>query len=633
MLDNIREGAKKPWAKYFIFAIVISFVFAGGFSVTSLMGDPNAAAIVNGESVTRNEFQREYASVKASQADFYKANVKTEEDEKNFQENVLQQLITETVTKQSINDLGLRLSNDSLRKVIQSESNYQVDGKYSAALAEQTMARAGMTREAFKKYYQSRETRNQINAGLFQTDFVLDNEAKSSYELMSQKRTGRAIKINTEDFKKDIEISEEEIKQYYADNQEAFRLEEKVSVEYIELSAEKLKAIQQPTDEQIALYYQDNIVRFQSEEQRQYSHILVLSNDDEAAALAKANSISERIKQGEDFAEIAKIESDDAPTKENGGDLGVLLAGSLDEASEKAANDLVAIGDVTAPVKLDFGFQILKLTNLTKGNVQPLAEVKDELLPELKKQLADEDFYAKAESLKEKTFEFSDSLAEAAEATGLEIKSSPLFGRSSKDGIFSNEEVKNAAFSSDVVDGKLNSESIEIAENHIVVLRLKEHKASEIQTLDLVREKVVKNLTQTKAKQAAENVAKMLLAKIESKEDVDELLKSNNLAWIDLDKVERNNSQLSYMANTKFFKMPEPVDSEATVELSDDFQGYSVLLLNNIEKGNWADAEAASKEQRKLYLASYFSNAIYESYQQNLRKNAEVKRNLENLAQ
>ena len=88
MLESIRNGVQKPWVKIVIFAIVISFIFAGYFTSSNFLGDPNAVAIVNGDSISRNEFQRAYRSVKSQQADYYNATVKTEEDERNFQENV-----------------------------------------------------------------------------------------------------------------------------------------------------------------------------------------------------------------------------------------------------------------------------------------------------------------------------------------------------------------------------------------------------------------------------------------------------------------------------------------------------------------------------------------------------------------
>jgi len=633
MLESIRDGVKKPWVKIVIFAIVISFVFAGYFTSSFFLGDPNAVAVVNGESISRNEFQRAYSNVKANRADFYQANVKTEEDERNFQENVLQQLITVKVSEQAIYDMGMRLSNNALRKVIQSDQNFQVDGKYSTELVEQTLVRAGLSREGLKQIYANQETSRQLTSGLFQTNFALEGEARKEYELIAQRRSGRAIKVNFEAFKSDIEVTPEDIANYYQANQESFRVEEKVSIDYLELSVEKLQAEQTPTQEQIESYYQDNLNRFKSEDQRQYSHILILSNDDEEAALAKANAIAARLNQGEDFAAIAQTESDDVPTRESGGDLGVLLPGSLDEPSEEAVALLTQAGQTTPPVKLDFGYQILKLTNVIEGNVQPLEKVSAELLPELSKQMAEEAFYSKSELLKEKSFEFSDSLAEAAEATGLSVQTSALFGKNSRDGIFANQQIKDAAFSSDVLEGLLNSEPIEIDNNHLVVLRLKQHQPSEIQPIENVGERVRASLIQSKAREATEQVAASLLQKLKAAQEVTDDLAENDLRWIDLNKVERNNAVLSYGANSTFFKMPKPEQDQVSYDKAEDFQGITILMLNAVEKGDWSKAEELQKTQQNLYMANYFSNADYESYIEALRKQASVRRNLDNLAQ
>jgi peptidyl-prolyl cis-trans isomerase D len=632
MLESIREGVKKPWVKIVVFAIVISFVFAGYFSSAFFSGDPNAVAIINGESIDRNRFQQVYANVKASRADYYNATVKTEEDERNFQENVLQQLIEEKVIEQSVADLGLRLSNQKLREIIQSEPNYQLDGKYSAALAEQTMARAGMTREAFKKYYENQVTREQLVSGLFQTDFALANEVEQSYAYIAQKRSGRGLKIDIATFKQGIEVSDEEITEYYQNNQQNYRVEEKVAVDYLELSVAKLQAQQQPTDEEVETYYQDNLSRYQADEQRQYSHILILSNDDAESAKAKAEAISLRLSQGEDFAVIAKTESDDIPTRESGGDLGVLLEGTLDEPSEEAVKLLTSIGQVTEPVELDFGYQILKLTNLIAGDAQPLEQVKAEIVAELQKQMAEESYYQLSELLKEKSFEFADSLNEAAQATSLEVQTSPMFGRSSQAGIFANEQVKEIAFSDDVMEG-LNSETIEVGENHIVVLRINKHQPSEVQPLEKVKASVVAAVTQTKAKQAAETLAMDIVAKLEAKESIDALMNEHKLSWIDLNKVERNNTLLSYSANNQFFKLQQPNADAVVYDVAEDYQGFTLLVLNAVEQGQWINADEATQQQQKLYMANYFSTADFASFKESLRKQASVKRNLNNLAQ
>ena len=347
MLESIREGVKKPWVKIVIFAIVISFVFAGYFSSSFFLGDPNAVAIVNGESISRNEFQRAYANLKAQQAEYYNANVKTEEDERLFQENVLQRLITFKTTDQLKDELGMRLSTETLRDKIQSDPNYQMDGKYSAGLVEQALIRNQISKESFKNDYAGRETNRQLLSGVMETDFSLPVEVKSDYELATQKRSGRALQINFAQFKQNSAVSDEEIADYYQNNLEAFRVEEKVSVNYIELSIAQLQAEQQVSDEELEIYYQESLERYRSDAQRQVSHILILDKGDTAKAKARIESIKARIDAGEEFATIARNESDDVPTQETGGDLGILIPGAMEEAFENAANALTEVGAVS----------------------------------------------------------------------------------------------------------------------------------------------------------------------------------------------------------------------------------------------------------------------------------------------
>ncbi|WP_196137395.1 SurA N-terminal domain-containing protein [Aliikangiella sp. G2MR2-5] len=627
MLESIREGVKKPWVKIVVFAIVISFVFAGYFTSSFFLGDPNAVAIVNGESISRVDFQREYQRVKAQQADYYNANVKTEEDEREFQERVLQDLINREVTQQATADLGMRLSDSALRKVIHEFPAFKdSEGNYSRSLVNQILVRNGMNDAELKSTFQFQETYTHLVDGITSTEFSLPEEARKDFELLMQKRSGKALKLNFEQFKSGIEVSEEEVQKYYNENQEAYRVEEKVSVDYIELSIDKLKAAQAPTDEEIESYYQDNITRFQGEDQKQFSHILILSNGDENAAKEKAEAIHAKLADG-DFIAIGEAEADEA------GDLGILLEGALEPAADEAAKALTEVGQVSVPVKIEDGYQILKLTNLIAGEVQSLEQVKDELIVELKKIKAEEDFYAKSELLKEKAFEFSDSLQEASNASGIQVETSPLFGLSSREGIFANQLIKDAAFSSDVKEALLNSQPIEIGENHLVILRLKEHKPSTIEPFEAVKERVSSTILQTKAKEKAGELANIILEKVKAKEEVEEMLTENSLSWTELDDIQRNNASLSYMTNQKFFKLTPPAEGESTIDMVEDFQGFAILVLTEVKPGDWSSAEEAVKKQRELFTNRYFANSEHSGFIETMRLKADVRRNLDALAQ
>jgi peptidyl-prolyl cis-trans isomerase C len=102
----------------------------------------------------------------------------------------------------------------------------------------------------------------------------------------------------------------------------------------------------------------------------------------EADALAKTKAIRERLVKGEDFAAVAKVESDDTGSGAQGGDLGTFGHGRMVPVFEESAFSL-PIGEVSQPVKSQFGWHLIQVQART---VKAFADVK----PEIDKQLQSE---------------------------------------------------------------------------------------------------------------------------------------------------------------------------------------------------------------------------------------------------
>lgn len=631
VMDSIREGVKKPWAKVVIFAIVISFVGAGYFTSSLFLGDPNAAAVVNGESISIQEFQRAYARTQQQYGEAFKQFVKTEEQERNFRENVLQNLISRKVTIQTSEKLGMRISTGKLRDTIQEMSELQTEGVYSSDLLDQALRNIGMSRTQFKQSMATDLVLGQLTAGLTASEFVLPLESQNQYKIIGQLRTGRVLQIKYSLFDTGLEISDEEINNYYQENQELFRVEEKVSMDYIELSIEKLQQNIDVTEEQISEYYNENLDRFQSDEERQVSHILIPLDDDDTAALNKAQAIKSRLDAGEDFVALVKSESGDEFSAESDGDLGILADGDMEQPFEDAMKALAKVGDISAPVETSFGYHIIKLTELVASEVQTLEEVKAQIITGLKKQDAEEAFYAKSQILEEKSFEISDSLVEVSKLIGVEVTTSPLFSRGLATGVFTNSDVKDAAFSDKVLAAQNNSDLININDTHVIVMRLNQHQPSEIQTLDSVKDKVLSRLQSSKAKSAAIEFGDLVAQKLQSKEAIDEMILVKNISWKDLDKVQRTSAALPYSQLQSFFKMNRPLVDSPTIDTMQDSSEYVILVLNAVENGNLEAAEKTLVSQTQQRLNRFYGQAEYGSLVEQQRSIASVDRNEENI--
>jgi len=138
-------------------------------------------------------------------------------------------------------------------------------------------------------------------------------------------------------------------------------------------------------------YYNGHQDMFKQSESVKASHILV---DDEA----KAEEIAKEIKDGLSFEEAAKKYSS-CPSNANGGDLGHFTKGRMVPEFEAAAFDM-KVGEVSAPVKTQFGYHIIKVVDKKEASIQPFDEVKNQLSQQLMAMKQQETYLNRVDELK-----------------------------------------------------------------------------------------------------------------------------------------------------------------------------------------------------------------------------------------
>lgn len=156
------------------------------------------------------------------------------------------------------------------------------------------------------------------------------------------------------------------------DESEEYKLEMAKAKENILTNMAFRKALEcdEATDEELKNYYDEFKNEFQEAESRSASHILV--NDE-----AKAKELKAKIDNGEDFADLAK-EHSSCPSKANGGDLGTFQRGQMvKEFDDKVFS--MNVGEISEPVKTQFGYHIIKLNNINEAKTKSFDEVKEEV--------------------------------------------------------------------------------------------------------------------------------------------------------------------------------------------------------------------------------------------------------------
>jgi len=630
MLENIRESSQGMTAKIILGVIILTFAVAGLGSYTN--SADTSVATVNGEKISQQEFDKAYQAQRNRMAQQFGDMFETLSNDSNymanFRQGVIDNLINERLLDQSADSLAIRVSDELLKKTIREMPEFQVDGVFDNNRYLAIINQSGFFQSSnFRDYLRVEMTRRQLSQALVSSEFNLPYQEKLQLALQNQTRDIRFATISAKQFEAGIDVSEEEINTYYQANQVRFENKEQVKVDYIRLTVADIAKGIEVSDEDIAQYYQDNIASFTEPEQRRVSHILIEFNegdsDSEAVAKTQAEAVLTRIAQGEDFAALAKELSNDTFSGENGGDLDFLETGVMEPSFDEAAYALTTVGDTTELVKTSFGYHVIKLTELKKQVIQSLAEVKTELAAKVSNEKAQDKFYTQTQEMARVSFEFPDSLEDAASEVDTSIETSLWLSKSgSTNNIapFNDAKVLEAAFSDLVLQDNLNSDIIELNDNEALVLRLNSHQEANVKPLAEVQTQIEKILVAQKATEKAQSTMEDLLVQFKAGNDITEQLTKNYVSFTTKEKVARYSADLDQSITREAFVLPHP--TEGTVSASTVALSNGDLALVELQSVNVADFVA--NPQLAQQQTSQLAQSAYKSFIDSLKVGADI---------
>ncbi|WP_425316098.1 SurA N-terminal domain-containing protein [Stutzerimonas chloritidismutans] len=618
MLQNIRDNSQGWIAKTIIGIIVMLLALTGFEAIFNAASNNQNAAEVNGEEISRYDLdqamnmQRRQLAQQLGQ-DFDASLL----DDRLLRDSALGSLIDRMLLLQSAKNANFAFSSEALDQLILQTPEFQVDGAFSAARFDQVIQQMGYSRLQFRQLLEQEMLIGQLRAGISGTGFVTDQQVDNFARLEMQTRDFATLTLPAQ--QEAIEVGDEQIKEYYEANADRFRTPEQVIVEYVELKKESFFDQVEVSDEELQELYQKQIANLA--EQRRAAHILIETggelSDDEAKA--KIDEIATRVKNGDDFAAVAKEASQDPGSANEGGDLGFAGPGVYDPAFEDALYALNE-GEVSAPVKSEFGWHIIKLLGVQSPEVPAFESLKPQLVRELKAQQVEQRFVETSKQLEDSAFEASD-LAQPAQELGLMVQTTEAFGRDGGEGITANRQVIQAAFSDEVLVDGANSSVIELDPDTSIALRVKEHLKPAAIPLADVREDIVQQLQRSLAAEAARAKGEQLLA------DLRKGQQPNDAQWQAVEAATRSQEGVAPALLQAVFRMPRPEQQDkpsySGVALSNG--DYAVVRLNGVN-----EPEAALTDEEKLnyrrFLASRVGQQDFAAFRQKLQAEAEIER-------
>jgi len=635
MLQALRGKKSSILIKIVLVVITIGFSFWGIESYLFTHVDSSVAK-VNGTEISTEQFRQRFDENRQRMMQMMNGQLDASFFERpEMKKQVLDQLVNERVLLDANKDLGVIVTDERIKREISAIPAFQKDGKFDPETYKMLLQAQNMSPRSFEERVRedlaTRELPQQVGSAVLITDAQLDNYLR----LKDQRRDFRYVKLD-KPAPDTTPVSDDEIQAYYKEHTPEFTTPERVSLDYLELDGSKLEVNATPDDAVLKERYEKEKSRYVSAEQRLASHILVKVGGkagpyDQKAALAKAEGIAKEAKAGKDFATLAKQNSDDLGSKNQGGDLGWLDKGQTDEAFETA---LFAMnkGDISDPVLTADGYSVIDLRDVRPGKTRSFEEVKPDLAKEYATTEKDRAYTDKAGRLTDLTYQDPSSLDSAAKELNLTVQKTELFARNGGAGIAENPNVVKAAFSDTVLVQNNNSDPIEIGPNHIVVVRIAEKKPATPMPIDAVKELVRARVEAERSSKQAKARADKLFADLNGGETLDKIAEANKVKVETQQGIGREAVNVDSAIVAAAFTLPRPTaDKPARQLVPLNSDTYALLQLDSVADGDPSKLDAKTKDAARNTLAGAVAQTSAREFVDALRADAKVRVSAEKL--
>lgn len=607
MLEVIRAHSKGWLAKLILTLITVPFALFGIDAYLKDAGAGASVAKVDGATISIQEYRNAMQSLRDR---LQKENPKDIDalESPEVKQSVLDRLINTRLLNAEVDNNNFKVTNEQLAQFITSLPEFQQGGKFSQEVYDKLLSQNQMTPSQFEKKMRGELLLQQVRDGVPGLAFTSKAVEDAVLNVEHQQREVSVAEIKTADFISQVNVDPSEVQTYYEKHKDKFKVPEQVKLEFVMLSANTLIPKMQTTDEEAKKFYDENASKFQGSEQRHASHILIgdsasASPEAKAEAKKKAEQVLAEVKKNPaKFAELAKKYSQDPGSAEKGGDLGTFGRGSMVKPFEDAAFSMKP-GEVSGLVQSDFGYHIIKLTEIV-GQGQGFETLKPQIRAELMYQKALVKFSEQAEAFSATVYEQSTSLKPVADAYNIPVQKTEWLSYADGAKFFKSDKLMTLVFTNEVLKDKRNTEAVEVSNNTLVSARVVEYKASAPRSFDEVKGGIADLLKIEKATKLAIDKGAASLASLKSSKEV------AGLDWITPVVVDRKNAQgLTDLTMSNVFKV-DTNKLPAYAGIADSQKGYLLIKVTAVQN------KLADEESRKTALldlrtamASEFSSA------------------------
>lgn len=601
MFDLVRNN--KRVVQVFLLLITVPFALWGVEAYINQQGPSPVVATVGNIKITQAEFEEELQKQQERLRQNFGSNFDPKMlDTPDARRAIIEGLVNARVLTAAARQARLTISDDQLRKLIESAPVMQQDGKFSPERYEAFLRNQNLNAKTFEARLREDMIQQQLMGALGQSGFASVTAGERWIQAMDEQRELSAFEVKPDAFLAQAKVAADAVKKFYDTNPKHFETPERVRAEFVVLSQDFLAREIKVSEDEIKKRYESHADRYREPEQRQASHILIAvaaqaSEDQQKAAKARAEDLLKQVRANPaQFAKLAGQHSDDPGSKTRGGDLGYFGRGTMVKPFEDATFALKP-NEVSELVRSDFGYHIIQLTGIMAAKARPLADARGEIEAELVREAAAKRYSESAEGFSNLVFEQADSLKPAADKYKLKVERSDWVNRGGP-GLWplTNPKLVESLFSDDAIKNKRNTEVIDLSNNTLVAARVLEHSPAQLRSFESARAEIEAKLQGEEAARLAQAAGVAALADLQKGGTGSAM----EIKWSPSNKVTRmNRANMPPALADAVFGMPaDKVPNYAGVVAPNGH--YVLLRLSAVHK-----AEALNPQQREQMLRRY----------------------------
>ncbi|PYE40244.1 SurA N-terminal domain-containing protein [Psychrobacter fozii] len=512
-MDKLRDFLKS-WPGRILLILCLSPLALLG--VESYFGggvDPNQVAQVGDASVGLTEYQSAVNSRRTEILEQVEDASLLNEDV--LHEQVLKGLIDRTLLEQQAGKLGMTVSDDTINRLLRQEAVFQdADGNFSNDQFANFLRQRGMTKNQLFAEFRNQLSLDQLNASIVGTAVYPMQAVSQLIDLQLESRNVWLHRFNWQDYTDQVKLSKNDIQAYYDANKETLKSAAMVDLAYLQLSPQTIQVTdvtKEDLQQQYEAYKQEQAIV----DERQVSQILLTGDN----AKARADTVKARLDKGASFVALAKSESDD-PSGETGGSIGRFnpsVFGNDATAVEKALEGL-SVGDITAPIKTSFGYQIFTVTEDNGSKIPTLESMRDDLTAKATEYKRQEMYADKVTAINDMAAD-GFSIEDIAQQENVTLKRLKDYRKENNKSVLSQPAVIKQAFDEFTIQDQAVTAGIEVG-NGTVWVQPSNYRPTKTLALSAATPRITQILRQQKATALALKEAKSLIAGIKTSADI-----------------------------------------------------------------------------------------------------------------